>query len=149
MPLGLVAIEPGGSKGVKADFCAPAHRLSSSVHQPVATGFEICTRNGSNSDVRDSDEHCGIVFTNISSFWWRCIRRVAEAPIKALTTPAARLTLYFARLPSRNCPPRASRESASSGLLLWQAERNHLPIFFRRHPLHCLFSEAARYEEFN
>ena len=46
-------------------------------------------------------------------------------------------------------PPRASRESASSGLLLWQAERNHLPIFFRRYPLRCLFFEAVRYEEFN
>jgi len=45
--------------------------------------------------------------------------------------------------------PGGSRESASSGLLLWQAERNHLPIFFRRYPLRSLFSEAARYKEFN
>lgn len=38
---------------------------------------------------------------------------------------------------------------ASSGLRLWQAERNHLPIFFRRYPLLGLFDEATRYEEFN
>jgi hypothetical protein len=42
-----------------------------------------------------------------------------------------------------------TQRSVSSGLLLWQAERNHLPIFFRRYPFRCLFSEAARYEEFN
>jgi hypothetical protein len=44
---------------------------------------------------------------------------------------------------------RGSRESASGGLLLWQAERNHLSISFQRYPLRCFFSEAARYEEFN
>src|SRR3984893_12687904 len=43
----------------------------------------------------------------------------------------------------------APRESASSGLLLWQGERNHLPIFFLCYPLRCLPCEAARYEEFN
>src|ERR1700736_5224722 len=43
----------------------------------------------------------------------------------------------------------APRESASSGLLLWQGERNHLPILFRSYPLRCLPCEAARYEEFN
>jgi hypothetical protein len=36
--------------------------------------------------------------------------------------------------------------AASSGLLLWEAERNHLPIFFR---LRRLFPEADRYKEFN
>ena len=38
---------------------------------------------------------------------------------------------------------------ASSGFLLWQAEWNHLPIFSRPYPLRSLFSEAARYKEFN
>jgi hypothetical protein len=45
--------------------------------------------------------------------------------------------------------PGGSRESASRGLLLWQAERNQLPVFFRRYPLRCFFAEAGRYEEFN
>ena len=42
-----------------------------------------------------------------------------------------------------------SKYEASSRLLLWQAKRNYLPIFLRPYPLRNLFSEAARYEEFN
>jgi hypothetical protein len=32
-----------------------------------------------------------------------------------------------------------TQRSVSSGLLSWQTERNHLPMFFRRYPLRCLF----------
>ena len=39
--------------------------------------------------------------------------------------------------------------SVLSGLFSGQAERNQLPIIFRRHPLRCFFSEATRHEEFN
>jgi hypothetical protein len=45
--------------------------------------------------------------------------------------------------------PVLERYEASSRLLLWQAERNYLPVFFRPCPLRGFFSEAARYEEFN
>jgi len=38
---------------------------------------------------------------------------------------------------------------ASGGLVLSHAERNHLPMFSRRYPLRCLFSEAIGNEEFN
>ena len=43
----------------------------------------------------------------------------------------------------------ALRSQASLRMSLRHAERNHLPIFFRRYPLRCLFSKAAGYEEFN